>query len=85
MPKPIKDEFSDLPVSHQRKTQLRMQRDGRCIICGQPAVGPFLCLKHLIASRERMRKKTGAKKRLKGALSYRLEREMRAARRRRRK
>lgn len=32
---PIQDEFTHLKVSHQRKTQLRWKRDGRCIICGK--------------------------------------------------
>jgi len=32
----IKDEFSDLPVSRQRKLQLRWKRDGRCVSCGNP-------------------------------------------------
>ena len=82
MPKKINDEFTDLPVSKQRKFQLRMERDGRCRICGELAVGRFYCLKHLVKDRERARKKIGAKKRLKGARSYRLERERRAARRR---
>src|ERR1035441_10685629 len=35
MPKIIKDEFTGLPVSPQRKYQLRMKRDGRCVICGR--------------------------------------------------
>jgi hypothetical protein len=45
MPKAIKDEFSNLPV----------------IICGKSAVGPFFCLNHLVKSRERMRRRIGAK------------------------
>ena len=83
MPKTIKDEFTDLPVSPQRKSQLRMERDGRCILCGEPPVGSGYCLKHWVERRERMRKSIGAKKRYKGALSYRLEQEMKSARRRR--
>ena len=82
MPKAIKDEFTDLPVSRQRRYQLRMQRDRRCVICGEPEVGPFFCLKHLIQTRERARRKLGTKRRWKGARSYRLEREMKSARRR---
>ena len=42
MRKAIKDEFSDLPVSRQRKYQLRMGRDGRCVICGESAGGKVL-------------------------------------------
>jgi uncharacterized OB-fold protein len=33
--KPIKDEFTDLPISRQRKRQLRLIRDGKCRICGK--------------------------------------------------
>ena len=32
----IIDEFTDLPVSAQRKAQLRRCRDGLCIICSKP-------------------------------------------------
>jgi hypothetical protein len=83
MRKAIKDEFSDLPVSRQRKYQLRMGRDGRCVICGESAVGRFYCLNHMVKVRERARRKIGAKQRLKGARSYRLEQELKLARRRR--
>jgi hypothetical protein len=31
---PIDDEFKGLPISRQRKYQLRMQRDRRCTECG---------------------------------------------------
>ena len=83
MPKIIKDEFSDLPLSRQRRSQLRMQRDRRCVVCGkETAGGGMFCLKHWIERREQARRRTGTKKRWKGARSYRLEREMRAARRR---
>ena len=58
MRKAIKDEFSDLPVSRQRKYQLRMGRDGRCVICGESAVGRFYCLNHMVKVRERARKDT---------------------------
>jgi hypothetical protein len=81
MPKEIKDEFTDLPVSRQRKYQLRMARDGRCIICGEPEVGSLSCLKHLIQNRERARRVIEATSRLKGARSYRLEQELKLARR----
>jgi hypothetical protein len=74
MKKPIRDEFTDLPVSRQRKYQLRMQRDGRCAICGEPAVRGARCLKHLVAARERQRKKLGLKRRFK-TLSYELQRQ----------
>lgn len=32
------DEFTDLNVSHQRKTQLRHRRDGLCERCSRPAL-----------------------------------------------
>lgn len=70
----IQDEFTDLPVSRQRKYQLRMQRRGRCTECGEMAVQGTRCLKHLIQARERQRKKWGLKRRYYGTLSYRLQR-----------
>jgi len=74
MPKEkIQDQFTDLPVSRQRKYQLRMKRDSRCTDCGQPAIQGSRCLKHLVKSRERQRKKRGLKRRYHGTLSYRLE------------
>jgi hypothetical protein len=35
----IEDEFTKLPVSRQRKYQLRRKRVGRCPVCGRPSVG----------------------------------------------
>jgi len=35
--RPIHDEFSALPVSRQRKWQLRRRKEGRCIVCGDEA------------------------------------------------
>jgi hypothetical protein len=69
----IKDKFSDLPISRQRKYQLRMQRDKRCIICGAPAAAGSKCLKHLTQIRERQRKVRGLKRRYKNSMSYKLE------------
>jgi hypothetical protein len=69
---PIEDEFTDLPISRQRKYQLRMQRDQRCSECGAPAVKGSRCLKHLVKARERQRKKLGLKRRYYGTMSYRL-------------
>jgi hypothetical protein len=71
MPKPVHDEFSHLPVSHQRKTQLRYKRDGKCEICGDPLVTKNHCLKHAEAVRERRRQKTRARERL-NSLTYRI-------------
>ncbi len=73
MRKRIQDEFTDLPISRQRKYQLRMQRDRRCTECGQPAVQGSRCLKHLVKARERQRKKRGLKRRYYGTLSYQLQ------------
>jgi hypothetical protein len=69
----IKDEFTHLPISRQRKYQLRMQRDRRCTECGEPAIEASRCLKHLIRARERQRKNRGLKRRYYGTLSYKLQ------------
>jgi hypothetical protein len=69
----IADEFSDLPISRQRKYQLRMQRDKRCTECGDVALKGTRCIKHLIKARERQRTKRGLKRRYFNTLSYRLE------------
>jgi hypothetical protein len=73
MRKRIQDEFTDLPLSRQRKYQLRMKRDRRCTECGEPAVQGSRCLKHLVKARERQREKRGLKRRYLGTLSYRLQ------------
>lgn len=69
---PIKDEFQHLPVSRQRKYQLRKQRDGLCTECGAPAQGSR-CAKHLILARERQRMRKGTQRRYEGSQSYRLQ------------
>ena len=69
----IEDEFSGLPISRQRKYQLRKQRDRRCTECGEPALRASRCLKHLIVARERQRNKRGLVKRYYGTVSYQLE------------
>jgi hypothetical protein len=68
-------------VSPQRKYQLRMKRDEWCVICGEPRVGLSFCLKHMVQNRERARRVIEATSRFKGARSYRLEQEMKLARR----
>ncbi len=73
MNRAIRDEFTLLNVSRQRKYQLRMQRDKRCTECGEPAAQGSRCLKHLVRARERQRKKRGLKRRYLNTLSYRLE------------
>jgi hypothetical protein len=80
MRKLIKDEFTHLPVSRQRKYQLRMQREHRCSECGEPAAQGTRCLKHLVKARERQRKQRGLKRRYYGTLSYRLEEAARGKR-----
>ena len=44
----IEDEFTKLPISRQRKYQLRMQRDKRCTECGAQAMEGSRCLEHLV-------------------------------------
>ena len=78
MRKRIKDEFTDLRISRQRKYQLRMLRDRRCTECGEPAVQGSRCLKHLIKARERQRKKRGLRRRYYNTLSYRLQEQEKA-------
>ena len=73
---PIQDEFTYLPISRQRKYQLRKKRDKRCTECGAPAIRGVRCLKHLVMARELQRKKRGLKRRYK-TLSYRLQRQAR--------
>ena len=72
-------EIAALPISQQRKYQLRMKRDGRCTICGAPASQGLRCPKHMVQQRESKRKAVGTKKRWKHALSYRLEQGIRGA------
>ncbi len=83
MRKSINDEFTGLPISRQRKYQLRMQRDRCCTECGEPAVHASRCLKHLIRARERQRRNRGLKRRYYGTLSYKLETAARRDSRRR--
>jgi hypothetical protein len=78
----IKDEFTDLPVSRQLKFQMRMRRDKRCHICGEPLAVGTRCLKHLLKHREGQRKRLGSKRRYANTLSYRLEAKAKAAARR---
>jgi hypothetical protein len=73
MPKIIKDEFSTLPISRQRKHQLRVKREKRCELCGEPVVLGLRCMKRLVANRERARKRLGCKRRYYNTLGYQLE------------
>ena len=62
-----------MPISRQRKYQLRMRRDRRCTECGDSATRGSRCLKHMILARERQRKVRGLKRRYYGTLSYKLQ------------
>ena len=56
--KKIMDEFTDRPISRQRKWQLRKVKAGRCHICGKPS-STSLCLIHMHARRAYARKING--------------------------
>lgn len=43
MPAPLVDCFADLPISRQRKYQLRKRLEGKCRQCGAPSKGFTLC------------------------------------------
>lgn len=43
MPKLIEDTFADLPISRQRRYQLRKKVQGKCAICGSPSRHFYLC------------------------------------------
>lgn len=74
------DRFSDLPVSRQRKYQLRMKARKRCIICGEPAVRTSYCLYHMVKYREMARARVRAQRRNYGAQSYQIEMALLSAR-----
>jgi len=76
MSAPIQDEFTHLPISRQRKYQMRLNRDGRCICCGAPQVVSHHCLKHAVYQRERMRR-IGHHQRKNNSLTRRIERKQR--------
>ena len=42
-------------MTRQQRWQIKMVRDGKCRICGAPAVTKFLCEKHRLAANTRMR------------------------------
>jgi hypothetical protein len=67
----IKDEYSGMPISRQRKYYLRQRRRGRCTKCGKPLEEGSLCLEHLIQMREYRREKFGLKRRYSNSFSYR--------------
>lgn len=56
----IQDEFTALPVSRQRKWQLRRRLEGRCEVCGDvPIVSQGLCFTHRVAMAEAQRRYRG--------------------------
>lgn len=71
----IKDKYTDLPYSRQRKYQLRHADAGLCIKCKDKAVTGGCCLKHAVQNRELMRDRNGHVKRISGK-TYRLEAKM---------
>lgn len=61
-PRRIQDRFTKLPVSKQRKYQLRNQAKGNCEKCACKAVnGGVLCAKHRAKAKKRYRCLTAAK------------------------
>lgn len=75
MPKPISDEITGLPISRQRRYQLRKRRDRKCIRCGQDAVNEgYFCEAHRqvhnVLTRELRRKRFDSKGRFHDSESY---------------
>ncbi|HKR12910.1 MAG TPA: hypothetical protein VJT15_12700 [Pyrinomonadaceae bacterium] len=75
MPKPISDEITGLPISRQRRYQLRKRRDRKCIRCGQDAVNEgYFCETHRqvhnVLTRELRRKRFDSKGRSHDSESY---------------
>ena len=75
MPKAIIDELSSLPISRQRRYQLRKHRDRKCIRCGQPAVNQgYFCETHRqvhnVLTRELQRRRLDFKQRDYDSESY---------------
>ena len=70
---PIKDKFTTLKVSRQRKYQLRMMAKRRCMLCGEAAVTRSHCAQHAIAYRENYRARMNFRDRYLGAYTYQLQ------------
>lgn len=59
----IVDEFTHLPISRQRKYQLRCERDGRCRLCrADAAPGQHYCPAHWQKQQEHMARLNTARK-----------------------
>lgn len=69
----ISDAITDLPISRERKRQLRKQLAGFCIRpgCHNKLVGARHCKDHLISERERQRDRNGCIERY-DSMSYHL-------------
>jgi hypothetical protein len=71
MPRIINDEFTNLPITKQYRRQLRLQRDGKCITCGDDRTdSKVYCPGHAAYFREKKRDREGSERRYKGARSY---------------
>lgn len=75
MPKPIIDEIASLPISRQRRYQLRKRRERKCIRCGQDAANQgYFCETHRqvhnVLTRELRRKRFDSKHRDYDSESY---------------
>ncbi len=57
----IHDEFTDLPISSQRRHQLRQRRDGRCIGCNRKSA-KARCRKCAGINADRNRKRKAGEK-----------------------
>lgn len=51
------DDFTALPVTRQRRWQLRRVRDGKCMICGGPLANATHCELHRVAHAASQRKR----------------------------
>jgi len=80
----IKGKLADPPVSRERKPQMRMKRDKRCRLCGEPAVKGAFCLKHGITRRASERRKLSSKRRDNNTPSSKLDAKAKAPSRRKR-
>jgi hypothetical protein len=75
----IVDEFSGLPVSRQRKWQLRQMAKGGCRICGQTAISKGYCLKHLVQERDHSANRFGYQRQNLNCKSRLLERYLKSS------
>jgi hypothetical protein len=74
----ISDEFTDLPISRERKRQLRALKKGLCCIagCDEKLATKVHCLKHAVERREKSRRLRKVTRRWKNAKTYLLEQEI---------